>query len=323
MPVLPPPGYAPLPPFTNGHVQSMFPVLFRKVDWAPAQTERIDTPDGDFLDIDNHPSRLGDSRRLAVVGHGIEGNSRRKYVLGMARALCLAGWDVCAWNMRGCSPTPNRLLRFYHSGETGDLHTVLTHCLGRKEYDRAVLVGFSLGANQVLKYLGEAPERLPAELAGGVAFSTPADLDGSERVINLPSRRIYREYMMRGLRARIRRKAIQFPGRLDPTMLARARSLRQFDHAYTAPICGFASAEDYYARASALQFLGRINLPTLMITALDDPFLSPTCYPWAEAEANPHLSLETPKYGGHVGFRLPGHAYWSELRAVEFLNSLP
>lgn len=323
MPVLPTPDYIPPFPFRMGNVSTLYPPLLRPAPAMPKpETGRIELPDDDFLDYDLHRSRIGCTRTLVIVSHGLEGNSRRKYVVGMARMATGLGFDAVCWSQRGCSGEVNRLERGYHSGETGDIHAVITHCLASGQYDRVALIGFSMGGNQILKYLGENPAKVPHEVKAATTFSVPCDLDGCEKVIARPSRRIYFEYFMRGLRDKVREKATLFPERVDTTKLKGIATLRDFDDRFTAPANGFVDAEDYYARSSSLQFLPDINIPTLLVNSLDDPFLPDTCYPVNQAENNPNLFLEMPRFGGHVGFVLTGNGnvYWSEKRAAAFLT---
>lgn len=323
MPVLPIPDYRPPFPFASGHLATLYPPLFRVTPLTAPVPERVELADGDFLDLDWHRSRTGETNRLVVVSHGLEGNARRKYVLGMAAMANAIGWDAACWTQRGCSDEPNRLARCYHSGETGDLHEIILHCLSTGRYDKIVLIGFSLGGNQILKYLGEAPDRVPEQVVGGVVFSTPCDLGASERIIS--AHRIYFEYFMRGLRGKMREKGERFPEVVDAARLKGIRTLREFDNRFTAPIGGFADAADYYAKASSLQFLRAIRVPTLMVNAQNDPFLTPSCFPVTEAMSNPSLFLETPLYGGHVGFvtKDRDNVYWSEQRAETFLKEIP
>lgn len=322
MPVLPTPDYRPPLPFCSGNLATLYPPLLRRAPACSPLPRRIETPDGDFLDMDMHPSRNGAARRLAIISHGLEGNSRKKYVLGMAAMATGLGLDAACWTQRGCGPEPNRLPRLYHSGETGDLHTVITHCLGTGGYDEVVLMGFSMGGNQILKYLGEAPDRVPPQVKGAAVFSVPCDLSSAERVISRAALGIYLEYFMRGLRAKVRAKAREFPAIYDASRLRGIDSLRAFDDRYTAPINGFADAEDYYARSSCARVLDGVGVPALLVNARNDPFLTSRCLPVAQARRNPCLLLEMPRFGGHVGFVGQGDAYWSETRAREFLVKL-
>lgn len=323
MPVLPIPDYDPPFPFGSGDLATLYPPLFRLNPLTAPEPERIELADGDFLDVDWHRSRTGDPSGLVIVSHGLEGNSRRKYMLGMAAMATRLGWDAVCWSQRGCGDEPNRLPRSYHSGETGDLHEVVLHSLSSGRYSRVALIGFSMGGNQILKYLGEDPGRVPREVAGGAVFSVPCDLGAAERIIS--RRRIYFEYFMRGLRRKMREKGERFPDVVHADRLKGIRTLRDFDDRFTAPVGGFADAADYYARASSLQFLRDIRVPALLVNAQNDPFLSPSCFPVQEAMSNPNLFLEMPVCGGHVGFVLRNreNVYWSERRAEAFLAGLP
>ncbi len=304
--------------FGNGHVQTIFPALFRQVPLITRQRERLTTKDGDFLDLDWHTE--ANRTRLAILSHGLEGDATNTYIQGMARALVRAGWDVLAWNFRGCSGEPNHLLRSYHSGAAEDLAEVIAQVPAR--YARVALVGFSLGGNMTLKSLGEPG--LDPRVAGAVAFSVPCDLASSASQLESFFNRIYMRRFLRSLRGKVREKMVRFPGRLDDAGLNAMRTFREFDGAYTAPMNGFASAEDYWTRASSKPALARITVPTLLVNALDDPFLPPACFPVEEARASRSFFLETPACGGHVGFVSfnSQKEYWSEQRAVEFLGDV-
>jgi predicted alpha/beta-fold hydrolase len=323
MPILPTPLYRPSPPFRIGHIQTLYPTLFRPTPQTHPQRKRLETEDGDFIDIDWHFHRekqYGD--KLAVISHGLEGNSRKKYMLGMAAHLNSRGWDVICLNFRGCSGEMNRLPRLYHSGVTDDLHTVLTHGLNTGNYSSAALIGFSMGGNQTLKYLGEAPEKVPEPVKKAAVFSVPILLADSGEVMSHWTNRIYMEYFMRGLREKIQIKSKMFPELYDTEGLDKMKTFTPFDNKYTGPIHGFKDAPDYYTQCSSKQFLKAITVPTLLVQALDDPFLPPSCYPHKDAENNNSLFLEIPKYGGHVGFISEPRqkSFWMEHRAGKFLD---
>lgn len=322
MPILPVADYQPSFPFTFGHIQTLYPTLFRKVPAAEPSRERLELDDGDFLDIDWHYAAQGSSDRLAVISHGLEGNSRKKYMLGMARIMTQKGWDVICLNFRGCSGEINRLPRLYHSGVTDDLHRVVCHGLEQGRYDTAALIGFSMGGNQTLKYLGENPEKVPRQVQKAVAVSVPVMLADSVSVMDRLVNRIYMEYFMHGLHQKVMIKANMFPEVYCTRRLARKRTFFPFDDAYTAPVHGFDGAADYYSKCSSRQFLPAISVDTLLIQALDDPFLPESCYPYEEAKKHQHLFLETTKYGGHVGFVSDNGSatYWIEERAAQFLS---
>ena len=314
MPVIPthfrPPAF-----LKNGHVQTILPVLLpRRFRLAFTRT-RLELADGDFLDLDW--ARAGHGR-LAILSHGLEGASTQKYVRGMAETLHAAGWDVLAWNFRGCGGEPNRLPRAYHSGDTADLAAVIAHAAA--DCARIALVGFSLGGNVTLNYLGEAPPH-PA-VAAAAAISVPVDLASSARALD--QRRgnfIYLRRFLVSLIAKIEMKAVSFPGEVNADGIRAIRSFQEFDDRFTARLHGFRDAEDYWKRASARQFLAGISVPTLILTARNDPFLTADSMPEAEAKANPSLFLEAPESGGHVGFLdlARGVQPWSERRVAEFL----
>ncbi|WP_031479267.1 YheT family hydrolase [Maridesulfovibrio frigidus] len=320
MPLLQPPPFKPKFPLQSGHLQTIFPRLFRKVSLPPVIRRKIDTPDGDFLDIDWH---LAGSTRLVVIAHGLEGNSRRHYVLGMARAMVLSGWDCITYNFRGCGSAMNKKAQMYHSGQTEDLHTVLEYGLKHGIYEDAALIGFSVGGNQVMKYLGEAPELVPPEVIRGIGISVPCDLTSSAKQLCKPSNILYNHYFLHSLKKKVKAKSLQFPELFPLKRLAGIKNIIGFDNEYTAPVHGFKDAFDYYEKASCKQFLHKIKVPSLILNAKDDPFLASECYPIVEAQNNNNLSLQIPNYGGHVGFtNLPQEKQlWSEGRAVRFLNT--
>jgi hypothetical protein len=299
-------------------VQTVLPVLLPRRVNLSFERERWELADGDFLDLDW--ARSG-RQRVAILSHGLEGSSKNACVRGMAAALVAAGWDVLAWNFRGCGGEPNRLLRFYHSGETGDLAAVIGYAAA--EYARIALIGFSLGGNVTLKYLGEAGIH-PAVVAGA-GISVPVDLAASVRVLDQRwANRIYVRRLLEPLVTKVEAKARLFPDQLDVAGARAIRTFAEFDNRYTAPLHGFRDASDYWARSSARRFLPRITVPTLLLNTRNDPLLAPECFPFEEAEANPALFLEAPESGGHIGFLdlVHGLQPWSERRVVEYLTSL-
>lgn len=308
-------------PFSSGHVHTLFPPLFRPTPRLRYHRQRVETSDGDFVDVD---WCRGGNDRLVIILHGLEGHSRRTYVLGMARAARLHGFDVLAMNFRGCSGEPNRKLASYHSGMTEDLHDVLRVVGKKADYACYMLIGFSLGANLVLKYLGENPGRVSEKVRGAVAISVPCDLADSARSLARPSCRIYMRYLLDQLRKKLIEKSRLFPGAIDVRALWRIRTFQEFDDAFTAPWHGFQDAMEYWRKSSCKQFLATVEVPSCIVNALDDPFLGPGCFPTQEILANPRLNMLTPRTGGHVGFVGAGFGrmYWSEWQAMRFLNSV-
>src|SRR5437867_4185973 len=224
---------------SNGHVQTCFPVLFRRVKPVAYQRERISTPDGDFLDLD---WAKNGSRRLAILAHGLEGDSEQHYMLGMVGALSKHGWDAVAWNARGCSGEPNRVLRFTHSGATEDLQTVISHVTSTCDYPDIALIGFSLGGNLTLKYLGERGGQLHPRIKTAAAFSVPCDLQSSSIQLAQPANRLYMRRFLITLHDKIRAMMKAMPGQIDDVGYERMRSFKDFDDRYTAPIHGFKDA---------------------------------------------------------------------------------
>lgn len=301
----------------NRHLETIYPALFRTVKPPFARHERITTPDDDFLDL---YWATRDAGRLVIICHGLEGNARRAYVQGMARAFFMHGYDVLTWNYRGCGEEMNRTLRFYHSGATDDLHLVVNHASG-KGYREINLVGFSLGGNITLKYLGE---KHPGAVAvhRAVTFSVPMDLASSCRKISQQENIVYAYRFLRSLKDKVVRKSRLMDG-LDVSHLPRIRTLVEFDDVYTAPLHGFETASDYYERCSALRFLDKVRTPVLIVNARNDPFLSAECFPRLEEHA--FITFEAPLQGGHAGFTQfsKNGLYWSEERAVQFIGNLP
>ena len=316
MPLVPTTYRAPLG-LRGGHFSTIYPTLFRRVPNLESNRERLELPDGDFMDLDW--SRSG-NKRLAIIGHGLEGDSRAKYIQGMARALQKRGWDTLAWNCRGCSGEPNRLLRSYHSGVSEDLSLIIDHALVHN-YREISLVGFSLGGNIILKYLGELGANAPSEIKSAVAFSAPCDLTSSSLQLGEWQNRIYMSRFMTGLKEKIEIKNEQFPNQLDLSGLKKMKTFAEFDDRFTAPLNGFTDARDYWTKASSKPHLSNIRIPALLISALNDPFLPPACFPEEIARASQHFHLEMPKHGGHVGFATRSEEYWSETRCGEFLEA--
>lgn len=310
-------AFSPPPLLAHGHVQTILPALLPRSLSIRFEPEMLELPDGDFLQLS---WSKGGRTRLAILSHGLESDVEAPYMRGMAHALRAAGWDVLAWCLRGCGPAGNRLARSYHSGETGDLGAVVQR--GARDYGRIVLVGFSLGGNITLKYLGEAPPH-PA-VAGGAAISAPVDLESSATLLDrrLPNR-LYLRRFLASLVLKIEEKARRFPHEVETAGLRRIRTFREFDDRYTAPLHGFRDAAEYWEQCSSRQFLHGIRVPTLLLNARNDPMLDAATFPFAEAEQNPFLHLEVPASGGHVGFLDFRHGLqpWSERRVPAFFET--
>jgi predicted alpha/beta-fold hydrolase len=216
----------------------------------------------------------------------------------------------------------NRLPRFYHHGDTADLEAVIEHAQ-KRNYTKIALIGFSMGGSMVLKYLGEQSSNLSSSLLGAVTFSVPCHLGSSAAELDKSSKSFYRNRFLKKLGKKIASKAILFPTQVSFTGFEKINSFREFDNRYTAPLHHFKDADDFYQKASAEKYLAKIELPSLLVNAENDPFLPRECYPVDICKRHPHLSLEIPKKGGHVGFTLANASHnWMEFRAYEFLTNL-
>lgn len=299
----------------NKHLETIYPSLFRSVKLRDYRHERVPTPDDDFLDL--YWLTRG-SKKLVIISHGLEGNAHRAYVKGMAKAFYENDFDVLAWNYRGCGEEMNKSLQFYHSGATEDLDHVVNHAMAQGHHE-VYLIGFSLGGNLTLKYAGE--RKMSPSIRGVVALSVPMDLYTSSQQISKPSNWIYARRFLKSLKKKIRAKAKLMSG-LDVKLLDSITSLEQFDDRYTGPLHGFKGALDYYRQCSAIGFLETITVPTLIVNAQNDPFLSAACFP--KAVDNALVQFEAPARGGHVGFSRfsKNGLYWSEQKALEFIAAL-
>lgn len=285
------------------------------------QRVRIDTWDHDFIDLDF--SKVG-SDTLVLLIHGLEGSSESKYMISAANELNAVGYDTVSFNLRGCSGEDNRLLQTYHSGKTEDVNFVVNYLLDQYEYEKLMIVGYSLGGNLTLKYLGEYADRISDKIVSGIAVSVPVDLTSSGQQMALLKNKIYMDEFLKTLRLKVLEKAHKFPEfELDKDKLFKAKVFKDFDELYTAPVFGFDSPEDYWAKASSKPYLSKIKKPCLLITSLDDPFLPKECYPYEEASSSDHFHLLVTKYGGHVGFISSFRQQdnrWLEQRIIRFLK---
>ena len=321
------------PPFwlPNGHSQTVFPSVFRKITFAQIR-ERIQTSDADFLDLDwslsAHSPHTGNplshsvAHSLIILSHGLEGNSTRQYILGMVRLLVAHGHDCLAWNYRSCSGEINQQLRFYHSGETTDLDLVIQHAIA-KGYAHISLVGFSLGGNVTLKYLGERGANLLPEIKKAVVFSVPMDLLACSRAIEKPENWLYLQRFLRSLKPKVEAKEKLYPDQISVKNYAKVKTFYDFDDLYTGPVHGFSGADDYYARSSSMHFVDKITVPTLIVNAQNDPLVPPKSLPLELIAELKNVFLELTTNGGHCGFcphQVVEGAYWSEWRALAFLE---
>jgi predicted alpha/beta-fold hydrolase len=311
------------------HLQTVWRRLYGEIPTVTLRRERWETPDDDFLDLDFlDPDPMGGGGPTPTVFclHGLEGSSRAKYILGMLQEANRLGWRGGALNFRSCSGEINRQRRFYHSGETTDLDWVVRRLIERFPGAPFFLIGFSLGGNVLLKWLGEQGEKAPDPVRAGVAISVPFDLAAAARNIDRGFSRIYGKVFLRTLKEKALIKERQYPGLVDRVQIPRIASFAEFDDRVTAPVHGFRSGFDYWTSSSSKNFLDAIRRPVLLINAQNDPFLPRECLPFESVKQSKWLMAEFLPSGGHTGFvegRWPWQArYWSEGRAFAFLLSV-
>ncbi|TYA78451.1 YheT family hydrolase [Seonamhaeicola marinus] len=310
--------YKPSFVFRNGFVSTVYSGLVRRVNGVKQKRERITLSDGDFIDLD-WSSAKEKTDKLIILLHGLEGDGQRPYMLGAAKLFNENKVDAVCVNFRGCSGEDNTLFRSYHSGATEDLEDVIAHVISKNLYTEIYLKGISLGANMILKYLGER-DNVPNELKAAVTVSAPCYLSGSSLELHKLKNKPYAIRFLKHLKGRLNLKLETFPKELALEDFNAIKTLKDFDDIYTSRAHGFKDAEDYYAKSSSLQFIPNIKVPTLIINALNDSFLSPECFPVKEAKLNPNVYLEMPDYGGHVGFIDKNNIYYNEHRALEFIS---
>lgn len=300
-----------------GHWETIIPHIFRRVKPVGYARERIDTPDGDFLDLD---WSAGSSEKLVIFSHGLEGSSRAKYIQGMIPLFIERGFDALAWNCRTCGGEMNRTARFYHSGASYDLATVIDHVLKNKQYKEIYLVGFSMGGNITLKYLGEKSAAADSRIKKAVVFSVPLDLQSSTERMTGGMGAVYTRKFVRTLNKKLKLKKEELAKLgIDISGAHKIWDFKTWDGRFTAPLHGFKSAEDYYTKSSSRPVLKDIRVPTLIVNAKNDPFLGEACFPTEELRAHPFVKLEIPESGGHVGFQKNGR-FESERYALEFIT---
>lgn len=268
--------------FRNGFISTVYSGLIRRVRGLKQKRERISLSDNDFLDLDWSYSEK-QSNKVIVLLHGLEGNAQRPYMTGVAKLFNESSVDAVSVNFRGCSGEPNLKYHSYHSGATGDLVDIVKHLIHDKKYSNIYFHGISLGANMILKYIGERND-VPPEIKGVVAVSAPCDLNGSCIELHSFKNKLYHDRFKKHLLDRLKLKLAQYTDRLSIKEVNSIKTLKDFDNIYTSRAHGFNDALDYYKKCSSLQFLENIKTPTLIINALNDSFLSPECYPVKEAK---------------------------------------
>lgn len=303
----------------TSHLQTIWPTLFRRpISHLLISRERFELPDGDFIDLDWVGKGHGP---IVIILHGLEGSIESPYAKGMLDAIQRQSWRGVFMHFRCCSGERNRLPRTYHSGETGDIATIVKTLREREPGIPFAAIGFSLGGNVLLKWLGETGEHNPLQAA--VAVSVPFELSKSIQRINKGFSRVYQRHLLKHLYRKIQWKFREQSAPIAIPPFSEMHTLRDFDEKVTAPLHGFNSAEEYYAKSSSRQYLRAIRIPTLLLQAKDDPFMTHDLLPEYQ-ELSPEVRLELTDKGGHVGFvagSYPwGAHYWLEQRAPEYLR---
>lgn len=307
-------------PFKNGHFNTVYRPLFVK-ETCNYKRKRITTWDDDFIDLDF--SKVN-SNTLAILIHGLEGSAESKYMISTTNELNQKKIDTVSVNLRGCSGEDNLLLGTYHSGKTEDVAFIVNHILTSYNYENIIIIGFSLGGNLTLKYMGEFSETLSPKIKGAIAVSVPLDIESSEKELDKIKNKLYIEGFLKTIRLKVLEKSYKFPEyQLDKDKLFNAKRFKHLEYLYTVPVFGFESPEDYWQKASSKPYIPKIKQPTLLINAEDDSFLGPECYPYEEAKNSDTFFLEVPKYGGHVGFLSTfkqEESRWLENRISRFIE---
>jgi uncharacterized protein len=315
------------------HAQTIWPALYAPRPQVVYRRVRWDTPDADFVDLDwadPPPGPGGASRNdrpLLVLFHGLEGCSSSHYALVLMSAAIRRGWQGVVVHFRGCSGEPNRLARAYHSGDSQEIDWVLARLAAQRdaagETGPLFAAGVSLGANVLLKWLGERGDAA-RRVSAAAALSPPQDLHAGAICLSRGFGRVYSMNFLRTLKRKSLAKLERFPGIFDRRSLLAARDFFAFDEIVTAPLHGFASAIDYWTRSSCRQYLPGIEVPTLVVNALNDPFLPPSALARPD-QVSRHVRLEYPQTGGHVGFvsgSFPGRLDWIEQRVIAHFDSV-
>lgn len=281
------------------------------------ERKKLDLSDGDSLVYDHY---TGGNKKAVILSHGLEGNSKKAYILGLAKILYYNGFDVIAWNFRSCDGEMNNTARFYHSGATDDLEEMVR--LVSAQYDAVFLAGFSLGANLTLKFAGENRAEQYGKIRKIAAVCAPLNLHTGSINIGKRSNIIYARRFLRSLKKKVRQKDRKLPGLIDTSALKKVKTLYDFDDHFTAPIHGFKDAADYYKQCSSIYYVQNIRVPALIVNALNDPMLPKETYDPDTFNELDLVTLELTGGGGHCGF--PGADkdgyYWSEKRILKFFN---
>lgn len=318
MPLIPESGYRKRPwYYFSPHLETIVPSILNKVESTNYDRERLELQDGDFLDLDW--VKAGHSR-LMIIGHGLEGSAERHYIRRSANYFSEKDWDVLAWNNRGCGGEVNRLPRTYHHGETKDLASVIDHALLSKQYESIVLLGISMGGCQTVKYFGEydSDERVLGAFTVSVSCNLKDTSLAAERNLSGFYGKVFLSKLKKSISARM-----EIHPQLRDIDLNSIKTFDDLHEQFTQRAFDFESIDEFYEKSSCGNYLDSINKPVFILNALNDPMLGPGCYPYDQIEDHPFVYMETPKYGGHVGFTIPGQQYsYIELSAEKFFDEV-
>lgn len=304
--------------FFSGHLETIVPSLWYKVEGVDYERERLELADGDFLDLDWVKNG---SKKLLILSHGLEGSADRHYIKRPAKYFGSKGWDILAWNNRSCSEEMNRLPRFYHHGATEDIAAVVDVAL-QGDYDEIVMMGYSMGGGMQQKYLGE--RKVDERIKGAISFSVPCNVLDSAEKLGKGFNRIYEKRFIKKLTGKILKKSEIMDLPCDLEEIKKAKTFRQLDNGFTIKVHPeYTSADDFYAKIPSDQFLPNITVPLLIVNSINDPMLGSKCYPIELAKGSKNIYLETPTHGGHVGFTLPKNEFsYMEYASEKFINDI-
>ena len=301
----------------NGDMQTILPSRFRKINFEPFSRVQIDTPDGDFLNIDLLEQQ---SDKVVIISHGYEGDASKHYVRSTAKYFFQNGWDIAALNSRSCGGEMNRQLRMYDHGEIGDIGVLYNCLMAKKQYKQIVLIGWSMGGNIVLKFA--AVEKKPL-ITHVISVSAPLNIKDSLDILETPACRFYKNYFLKGLKSKLEIKAQMFPEALKASDIYSITDWQKQLSVFFCQVNGYKTMAHFHKEGSALNYLNDLEIPALLITAKNDPIIPDSCRPYSLAKKSKFIYLETPENGGHCGFikREKSAFSYIEPRALEFINT--
>ncbi|MEP1097592.1 MAG: alpha/beta fold hydrolase [Cyclobacteriaceae bacterium] len=318
MPLISESGYRKRPwYYFSRHLETIVPSLSNKIGDVYYARERLELSDGDFLDLDWIKNG---NKKLMIIGHGLEGSTDRHYIKRPAKFFSERQWDILAWNSRGCGGEINRLARSYHHGDTEDLAAVVAHALNKTEYESLVLLGISMGGCQAVKYFGESDS--DDRLLGAFTVSVSCSLSDTSIAAEQNLGGFYGKVFLNKLKKKIAAKSEAHP-ELRAIDLRAINSFDDFHNQFTLRLLDYENVEDFYQKSSCGNYLEGISKPVFILNAQNDPMLGPGCFPFEQIKDHPYVYMETPKYGGHVGFTIPGQKYsYIELSAEKFFDEI-